>query len=208
MRNTSCPKLKKFVTCKQYGIIDAKNATTKDVDDCRQTQSEQGLLYTEYYDLCNVKRKISPCGLVDEDPKCDVRCKHKDSLKCKLYRYSMFLNGYRTSTFYWECIIATRKSLITFIGVFFFCIRHRCPVVHRLDRIVWVHNVPCIRTALCRHNSEYSRNNGFDGLIFDAVFRADVLPRMVEGGLAKNRAQYVDCNFKRHFHVLRSEDDI
>ena len=36
-----------------------------------------------------------------------------------LYRYSMFLNGYRVSTFYWECVIALRKSFITFVGVFF-----------------------------------------------------------------------------------------
>eukprot|EP00943_MAST-04B_sp_MAST-4B-sp1_P001200 g1200.t1 len=36
-----------------------------------------------------------------------------------LYRYSMFLNGYCVDKFYWECVIALRKSLITFIGVFF-----------------------------------------------------------------------------------------
>ena len=36
-----------------------------------------------------------------------------------LYRYSMFLNGYRVEKFYWECIISIRKSAVTFIGVFF-----------------------------------------------------------------------------------------
>ncbi len=36
-----------------------------------------------------------------------------------LYRYSMFLNGYRVEKFYWECIVALRKSIVTFIGVYF-----------------------------------------------------------------------------------------
>merc|ERR1711998_396393 len=36
-----------------------------------------------------------------------------------LYRYSMFLNGYRVEKFYWECIVALRKSAVTFVGVYF-----------------------------------------------------------------------------------------
>jgi hypothetical protein len=36
-----------------------------------------------------------------------------------LYRYSMFLNGYRVEKFYWECIVALRKSTVTFVGVYF-----------------------------------------------------------------------------------------
>ncbi len=36
-----------------------------------------------------------------------------------LFRYSMFLNGYKVEKYYWECIIALRKSCLTFISVFF-----------------------------------------------------------------------------------------
>jgi N-acetylneuraminic acid mutarotase len=36
-----------------------------------------------------------------------------------MYRYSMFLNGYRPETFFWECIIALRKASVTFVSVFF-----------------------------------------------------------------------------------------
>ena len=36
-----------------------------------------------------------------------------------LYRYSMFLNGYREEYLFWECIISLRKALLTFVSVFF-----------------------------------------------------------------------------------------
>jgi predicted outer membrane repeat protein len=36
-----------------------------------------------------------------------------------MYRYSMFLNGYRPERFFWECIIALRKAVVTFVSVFF-----------------------------------------------------------------------------------------
>jgi hypothetical protein len=80
--NLDCPNITTFETCNQKGAIDGINATVK-VNSCRQIQSEIGLRYTEYYDVCNVKRKISPCGLVDEDPKCEVHCSASDSAKCR-----------------------------------------------------------------------------------------------------------------------------
>jgi hypothetical protein len=36
-----------------------------------------------------------------------------------LYRYAMFLNGYKPEHFFWECIIAIRKATLTFVSVYF-----------------------------------------------------------------------------------------
>jgi hypothetical protein len=83
---SSCENFTKFETCTQKGDINGANATSKE-DNCRK-EKLRGVEYLEYFDVCNVRRKISSCGLVDEDPKCfeNIKCEtaeEKATFECK-----------------------------------------------------------------------------------------------------------------------------
>jgi hypothetical protein len=70
-----------FTTCEQSGLKYGLNATShvdangKAIEKCRRHDERIDMYkrYAEYYDACNVKRRISPCGLVEEDPKCFLK---------------------------------------------------------------------------------------------------------------------------------------
>ncbi len=85
---SSCQNLTTFETCSQTGDIDGTNITNKAVNSCRNTTLRGVKDFVEYFDICNVKQKISSCGLVDEDPECHehVTCEteeEKATLACK-----------------------------------------------------------------------------------------------------------------------------
>ena len=129
-------------------------------------------------------------------PKIDFKCFFEASLDPKddlhpftwddrsLFRYSMFLNGYKVEKFYWECIIALRKSLLTFISVFFGSLGVHAQsyfglVVIFLGMMVHVANTPFV-TGTLNYLETMALSISFLTLYFGLMFFSGWLDRPQE----------------------------